>query len=101
MNLRPWALWSKDGQPAEDTPEILNVLENVLKRDPNHPGANHYYIHAVEASKTPERALPSALRLGKIMPGAGHMVHMPSHIFLRIGDYESSATVNEAASRID
>ena len=71
------------------------MLEGVLRRDPNHPGANHYYIHAVEASKTPERALPSATRLGSIMPGAGHIVHMPSHIFLRVGDFQSSAVVNE------
>jgi len=101
MNLRPWALWSSDGQPAEDTLEILNVLEGVLRRDPNHPGANHYYIHAVEASKNPERALPSAQRLGSLMPGAGHIVHMPSHIFLRVGDFETSAVVNKTASEVD
>jgi tetratricopeptide (TPR) repeat protein len=101
MNLRPWALWTGDGLPAPDTLEILSVLESVLRRDPNHPGANHYYIHAVEASKNPERALPSALRLGSIMPGAGHMVHMPSHIFLRLGDFEQSAVVNETASEVD
>jgi tetratricopeptide (TPR) repeat protein len=101
MNLRPWALWNAGGEPAEDTLEILRVLESVLKRDPNHPGANHYFIHAVEASKNPERALPSAMRLGSLMPGAGHMVHMPSHIYLRLGDFETSATVNEAASEVD
>jgi hypothetical protein len=101
MNLRPWALWTADGLPAEDTLEILSVLETVLKRDPNHPGANHYYIHAVEASKSPERALPSAQRLGALMPGAGHMVHMPSHIYLRVGDFEESAIVNKAASDVD
>jgi tetratricopeptide (TPR) repeat protein len=101
MNLRPWALWSLDGTPAEGTLEILDVLERVIRRDPQHPGANHYYIHAVEASKHPERALPSALRLGSIMPGAGHMVHMPSHIFLRVGDFQSSASVNEIASAVD
>ena len=88
MNLRPWQLWSADGLPAEGTLEIIEVLEGVLRRDPNHPGANHYYIHAVEASKNPERALPSAMRLGSLMPGAGHIVHMPSHIFLRVGDHE-------------
>ncbi|MGH9627659.1 MAG: tetratricopeptide repeat protein [Bryobacteraceae bacterium] len=101
MNLRPWALWSADGTPAEDTLEILDLLENVLRRNPNHPGANHYYIHAVEASKNPEKALPSALRLGSLMPGAGHMVHMPSHIFIRTGDHEASATVNEIAAAVD
>jgi tetratricopeptide (TPR) repeat protein len=101
MNLRPWQLWSASGEPAEGTLEIVNVLEHVLRRDPEHPGANHYYIHALEASKTPERALPSAMRLGSLMPGAGHIVHMPSHILLRLGDYEQSATVNETASRVD
>jgi tetratricopeptide (TPR) repeat protein len=101
MNLRPWALWSLDGEPAEDTLEILSVLESVLRRDPNHPGANHYYIHAVEASKNAERALPSAMRLASLMPGAGHMVHMPSHIFLRLGDFEASALVNKNASEVD
>jgi hypothetical protein len=101
MNLRPWSLWSADGVPAEGTLEILDVLERVLRRDPNHPGANHYYIHSVEASKNPERALPSALRLGSIMPGAGHIVHMPSHIFIRMGEHQMSATVNETASEVD
>lgn len=101
MNLRPWALWSADGTPAEGTLEILDVLERVLRRNPNHPGANHYYIHAVEASKNPERALPSAARLGSLMPGAGHMVHMPSHIYIRVGDHELSATVNETAAAVD
>jgi tetratricopeptide (TPR) repeat protein len=101
MNLRPWALWTNDGKPAEDTLEIVSVLESVLKRDPNHPGANHYYIHAVEASRNPERGLPSAMRLGALMPGAGHIVHMPSHIFLRVGDFEASADVNKTASVVD
>lgn len=101
MNLRPWQLWALDGEPAEGTLEILAVLEGVLRRNPNHPGANHYYIHAIEASKHPERALPSAMRLGSLMPGAGHMVHMPSHIFLRLGDHQASAEVNETAAEVD
>ncbi len=101
MDLRPWHLWNADGEPAEGTMEIVSVLERVLRRDPNHPGANHYYIHAVEASRNPERALPSALRLGSLMPGAGHLVHMPSHIFLRLGDFASSAAVNETAAEVD
>jgi tetratricopeptide (TPR) repeat protein len=101
MNLRPWQLWSPAGEPAEGTLEVVEVLERVLRRDPDHPGANHYYIHAVEASKNPERALPSALRLGALMPGAGHLVHMPSHIFLRTGDYEASAAVNVIAAAVD
>ncbi|HYP14972.1 MAG TPA: hypothetical protein VEQ63_13680, partial [Bryobacteraceae bacterium] len=101
MILRPWALWSAEGVPAEGTLEVVDVLEGVLRRDPEHPGANHYYIHAVEASKNPEKALPSAMRLGAIMPGAGHMVHMPSHIFIRTGEHEMSAQVNETASEVD
>jgi tetratricopeptide (TPR) repeat protein len=80
MNLNPWHLWTADGKPAEGTEEIVWVLESVLKRDPNHLGANHYYIHAVEASPHPERALPSAARLEKLAPAAGHLVHLPAHI---------------------
>src|SRR5262245_60193785 len=101
MNLKPWQLWTADGLPAEGTLEIIEVLEGILRRDPNHPGANHYYIHAVEASKNPDRALPSAMRLGSLMPGAGHIVHMPSHIFLRGGDFQSSAEVNKTAADVD
>lgn len=101
MNLRPWQLWSLDGKPAEGTLEICAVLEGVLRRDPNHPGANHYYIHAVEASPNPERALPSAARLETLVPGAGHLVHMPSHIYARVGEFERSAMVNEKASEAD
>jgi tetratricopeptide (TPR) repeat protein len=94
MNLRPWQLWTADGKPAEGTLEIVAVLENVLRRNPNHIGANHYYIHAVEASPNPERALPSAARLGKLAPKAGHLVHMPYHIYARTGNYEEAALSN-------
>ena len=94
MNLRPWKLWTSDGKPAEDTLEIVAVLESVLRRNPNHTGANHYYIHAVEASNNAERGLPSADRLGKLAPSAGHLVHMPSHIYNRTGDYAEAAQVN-------
>lgn len=97
MNLRPWQLWTRDGQPAEGTLEIVAVLEGVLKRNPNHSGANHYYIHTVEASPSPERALPSAKRLGGIAPNAGHLVHMPSHIYIRTGDYAEAAQSNADA----
>lgn len=93
MNLRPWKLWV-DGKPAEGTEEIVATLESVLKRDPRHTGANHYYIHAVEASPNPERALPSAKRLGRLAPSAGHLVHMPSHIYIRTGDYMEAARSN-------
>lgn len=101
MNLNPWQLWTKDGKPAAGTEEIVAILEEVLRRDPNHIGANHLYIHAVEASKTPERALPSAARLGRLAPAAGHLVHMPGHIYLRTGEYAESARVNEAAAEAD
>ena len=94
MNLRPWKLWSHDGNPAPETLEIVAVLEGVLRRNPNHTGANHYYIHAVEASNNAERALPSAARLGKVAPKAGHLVHMPSHIYSRTGDYAEAAQAN-------
>jgi tetratricopeptide (TPR) repeat protein len=101
MNLQPWKLWSLDHQPAEDTLEIVKILESVLARDPVHPGANHLYIHAVEASAHPEWALPSAERLADIAPGAGHLVHMPSHIFLLVGDYEKAAELNKVAAHTD
>ena len=101
MNLNPWQLWTKDGKPAEGTEEIVTVLESVLARDPNHLGANHLYIHAVEASPTPHRALPSANRLEGLAPAAGHLVHMPGHIYLRTGDFEASARTNEAAAEAD
>jgi pimeloyl-ACP methyl ester carboxylesterase len=97
MNLRPWQLWSMDGKPAEGTLEIIAVLEGVMKRNPNHTGANHYYIHAVEASPTPERGLASAARLGWLAPNAGHLVHMPSHIYIRTGDYTEAAKSNADA----
>ena len=88
MDLNPWTLWSADGKPAENTEEIVTVLESVLARNPDHAGANHYYIHAVEASPNPERALPSAHRLDTMVPQAGHLVHMPAHIYERTGDYD-------------
>jgi tetratricopeptide (TPR) repeat protein len=101
MNLNPWKLWFHDGRPNEGTEEILAVLESVLKRDPNHLGANHYYIHAVEASPHPERALPSAARLEKLAPAAGHLVHMPAHIYARVGDHSAAAHCNEVAANAD
>jgi tetratricopeptide (TPR) repeat protein len=101
MDLHPWQLWSADGKPTEGTEEILAVLESVLKRNPNHPGAIHYYIHAVEASPHPERALAYAPRLGQLMPMAGHLVHMPAHIYERVGDYQSAAKSNTDAAAAD
>jgi len=101
MDLRPWKLWSLDGHPAEDTDEIVAVLESVLRRDPDHIGANHYYIHAVEASTHPERALASARRLETLAPTAGHLVHMPAHIYFRAGDYPAAARSNALAAETD
>jgi len=101
MNLNPWRLWTADGKPAEGTEEIVATLESVLKRAPNHLGANHYYIHAVEASLHPERALASAARLEKLAPAEGHLAHMPSHIYARVGDHSASARCNEAAMAAD
>src|SRR4051794_207978 len=86
MDLRPWQLWKSDGRPAEGTEEIIAVIESVLRRDPNHMGAIHYYIHAVEASPNPERALVYAPKLASLAPAAGHLVHMPAHIYMRTGD---------------
>jgi tetratricopeptide (TPR) repeat protein len=96
MNLRPWDLWSKEGEPRPETPEIIAALERVLARDPRHPGANHYYIHTLEASPHPERALAAADRLGGLTR-AGHLVHMPAHIYMRVGRYEDAAEANRKA----
>lgn len=101
MNLRPWKLWSPDAKPAEGTLEILTVLESVLRRNPEHPGANHYYIHAIEASPYPERGLACARRLETLVPAAGHLVHMPAHIYMRVGDYTAAARSNEQAIKAD
>jgi tetratricopeptide (TPR) repeat protein len=101
MNLRPWKFWTADGKPAEGTEEIVATLESVLRRDPNHIGAIHYYIHAVEASSTPERALSYAPKLPSLAPAAGHLVHMPAHIYARTGDYEAAALSNKDAARAD
>jgi tetratricopeptide (TPR) repeat protein len=101
MNLTPWQLWTKDGKPAENTSEIVSVLEAAIKQQPDHIGANHLYIHAVEASRAPDRALPSANKLGGLAPAAGHLVHMPSHIYIRTGDYDAAAKANEAAAKAD
>jgi tetratricopeptide (TPR) repeat protein len=101
MNLRPWQLWSADGKPAEGTEEIIAVLESVLRRDPNHFGAIHYYIHAVEASPNPERALAYAPKLSWLVPAAGHLVHMPAHIYHRTGDYQAAALSNKEAAKTD
>lgn len=101
MDLRPWDLWTGDGKPKAGTDEIVATLEAVLAVHPEHPGACHFYIHAVEASSRPERALPCAGRLADLMPGAGHLVHMPAHIYARVGQYHQSADHNAAAAKTD
>ncbi len=101
MNLRPWKLWNADGTPAEGTNEIVATLESVLRRDPNHIGAMHLYIHAVEASPNPERALPYANRIAALAPAAGHLVHMPAHIYERTGNFDGARAQNAAAAKAD
>jgi tetratricopeptide (TPR) repeat protein len=101
MNVHAWKLWSPDGTPAEGTTEIIATLERVLKRDPMHMGALHYYVHAVEASPHPEKGLAAAARLRILAPAAGHLVHMPAHIFHRVGRYEESAEANRKGAAAD
>lgn len=101
MNLHPWKLWTLDGRPATGTNEIVATLESILKRSPRHPGANHYYIHAVEASPHPEQALVSAERLRGMMPAAGHLQHMPAHIMQRVGRYQDAAEANREGAAAD
>ena len=96
-----WRWYSIDGKAADGVSEAERILENILRRYPDHPGANHFYIHAVESSPTPERAVPSAQRLMGIVPAAGHIVHMPGHIWLVMGDYERTVDVNERAAAVD
>jgi tetratricopeptide (TPR) repeat protein len=100
MDLHPWDYWI-DGQPRPETSEMVAVLEEAIGRWQDHPGANHYYVHAVEASPAPERAIDAAFRLGGLMPGAGHLVHMPAHIWLRVGRYWDAAEANRRAIRAD
>ncbi len=97
MNLWPWDLWSPEGEPRPDTPTIVAVLEHVLEVAPDHPFACHLYIHAVEASPEPGRALAAANRLRPLVPGVAHLVHMPSHIDIRLGRYEEAIAANERA----
>jgi tetratricopeptide (TPR) repeat protein len=101
MNLHPWGLWRLDGTAEEGTQEIVTTLESVIKRDPNHLGALHYYIHTVEASNSPERALAGAARLASLAPAAGHIVHMPAHVYIRTGDYAAAVKTNEQAAAVD
>ncbi|MCH7549742.1 MAG: hypothetical protein IH969_09455 [Candidatus Krumholzibacteriota bacterium] len=100
MNTTPWDYWQEDGEPKWVTIEILATLERVLGKNTDHPGANHFYIHAVEAQH-PERGVAAADRLGSLVPGAGHLVHMPCHIYLRVGRYADASDANEMAIAAD
>lgn len=100
MDLRPWDYWTKTGEPNPGTTEIVSTLERAIKRDRNHPGACHLYIHAVEAA-TPQLAVPCAERLAQLVPGAGHLVHMPAHIYMRVGRYDDAVKSNVSAVSVD
>ena len=101
MNTMPWDYWTRDRTPKPETEEILAALRVVISRDPDHPGANQFYIHAVEAGPTPEAGLPSADRLLNYAPNAGHLVHMPAHIYVRVGQYADAEVANEKAAKAD
>ena len=101
MDTMPWDYWAKDRSPKPETEEAIAALRFVLARNPDHPGATHFYIHAVEAGPTPELGIPSADRLGRFAPQAGHLVHMPSHIYLRVGQYHDATVANERAVKAD
>lgn len=101
MVTQPWEYWSLDGEPLNRTAEFRKLLEDVMQRHPNHPAANHLYIHVMEASPWPEIAEPAADRLIDLIPGSGHLVHMPSHIWMQTGRYDDSADCNRRAAALD
>ncbi|MFO0840636.1 MAG: tetratricopeptide repeat protein [Phycisphaerae bacterium] len=101
MDLQPWDLWTQAGEPKGATPEIVSVLERVLSLNPLHPGANHLYIHTVEASPQPQRGIAAADRLRAMVPIAGHLVHMPAHIDVRVGQWAQASEANERAIKAD
>jgi tetratricopeptide (TPR) repeat protein len=101
MDLRPWNYWTRDGVPYAETSEIITSLERVLAKNPNHPGALHYWIHLWEPTDTPERAEAEADRLLPLMPGAGHIVHMPAHIYMRVGRHADVVKSNLLAAKAD
>ncbi|MGL5939446.1 MAG: tetratricopeptide repeat protein [Waterburya sp.] len=100
MDTMPWDYWTEKGEPKPETQKVLNTLEAILKREPEHPGANHLYIHAVEAVR-PQAGVAAADRLGSLVPGSGHLVHMPSHIYIRVGRYHDAALANQKAIAVD
>ncbi|HLQ22050.1 MAG TPA: hypothetical protein VK132_02530, partial [Gemmatimonadales bacterium] len=101
MDLQPWNFWTVGGEPKGAIGEIVTTLERVVAKDSTHPGACHYYIHAVEASVSPEKALACADRLAQLMPGAGHIVHMPAHVYMRVGRYDLAVEHNQHAAHED
>lgn len=101
LDLTPWAYWTKTGQPTQYTGEIVAALEAAMALDPDHPGANHYYIHAVEASPEPGKALASAKLLDTLAPQAGHLMHMPAHTYMRVGDYAAASRANARGAEAD
>ena len=101
MNLQPWDLWTANGEPKGRALEVAAVLEHVMAIAPQHPGANHFYIHAIEASPWPQRGLAAAERLASLVPGSGHLVHMPSHIYIRTGRYADAVASNQRAIAAD
>ncbi|MEO6245325.1 MAG: hypothetical protein ABIQ12_07800 [Opitutaceae bacterium] len=102
MNTTPWDYWQADKRtPKPEAAEALRMIEKVMARAPEHPGANHLYIHLIEAGSEPARGLPSAARLRRYAPAAGHLVHMPSHIYLRVGQYQDAVEANEEAAKAD
>ena len=101
MDLHPWNLWNKDGSAQPWTPEIIAVLEKCIRQEPRHAGANHFYIHAMEMSQTAEAAMASADLLRDLVPGSGHLVHMPSHTYIRTGRYHDGVVANQKAVLVD
>ena len=100
MDTMPWDYWTEEGEPKPATQKVLDTLESILQRERNHPGANHLYIHAVEAVR-PQQGVAAADRLGNLVPGSGHLVHMPSHIYIRVGRYHDAAIANQKAIAVD
>jgi hypothetical protein len=101
MDLQPWDYWTDSGEAVGRTEEFVGIVEETLESHPQHPGANHFFIHAIEASSEPDRAVEAADRLTTIVPGSGHLVHMPSHIYIRVGRYSDAAQSNIDAIRVD
>ncbi len=100
MDTMPWSYWTEDGKPKPETPKLVATLESVLKQNPNHIGANHFYIHAIEP-KRPELAIAAADRLANLVPGSGHLLHMPSHIYIRVGRYHDAVVANQRGVAAD